>query len=205
MSGKETSESQNIFSFGGQEHQVAGILHPFILNPFAPWDFAKKTRFEVSRVVFWSLSCCKELKLTRKLFVGCTHHGILIQMQNINLQSSGIGRKQNFKIVFGFKSDTAILSFTFRFLSSPLVSLFLPHVFSFAGHLVGFILVGKALRKAFRILGLGERKDRWVVEQDFHGNFRVKITWFLMPFLQCPWLNCAYSGMVLKFSSLCTH
>ena len=107
-------------------------------------------------------------------------------MQNINLQSSGIGRKQNFKIVFGFKSDTAILSFTFRFLSSPLVSLFLPHVFSFAGHLVGFILVGKALRKAFRILGLGERKGRWVVEQDFHGNFRVKITWFLMPFLQCP-------------------
>ena len=133
MSGKETSESQNIFSFGGQEHQVAGILHPFILNPFAPWDFA------------------------------------------------------------------------FRFLSSPLVSLFLPHVFSFAGHLVGFILVGKALRKAFRILGLGERKGRWVVEQDFHGNFRVKITWFLMPFLQCPWLNCAYSGMVLKLSSLCTH
>ena len=52
--------------------------------------------------------------------------------------------------------------------------------------IVGFILVGKALRKAFRILGLGERKGRWVVEQDFHGNFRVKITWFLMPFLQCP-------------------
>ena len=43
--------------------------------------------------------------------------------------------------------------------------------------------MGKALRKAFRILGLGERKGRWVVEQDFHGNFRVKITWFfIMPF-----------------------
>ena len=25
--------------------------------------------------------------------------------------------------------------------------------------------------KAFRILGLNERKGRWVVEQDFHGNF----------------------------------
>ena len=25
--------------------------------------------------------------------------------------------------------------------------------------------------KAFRILGLDERKGRWVVEQDFHGNF----------------------------------
>ena len=25
--------------------------------------------------------------------------------------------------------------------------------------------------KAFRILGLDERKGRWVEEQDFHGNF----------------------------------
>ena len=136
----------------------------------------------MSRVVFWSLSCFKELKLTRKPFAGRTHRGILIQMQNINLQSSGMRRKQNFKIVFGFKSDTAILTFTFRFLSSPLVSLLLPHGFSFAGHLVGFILVEKALRKAFRILGFGKRKGRWVVEKDFRGNFQVKITWFLMPF-----------------------
>ena len=85
-------------------------------------------------------------------------------------------RKQNCEIVFGFKSDTAVLTFTFRFLSSPLFSLLLPHFFSFAGHLVGFILVGKVFRKAFRILGLGERKGRWVVEQDFHGNFQVSVT-----------------------------
>ena len=50
--------------------------------------------------------------------------------------------------------------------------------FSLAGHLVGFILVGKVFRKAFRILGLDERKGRWVVEQDFHGNFQVNVTWF---------------------------
>ena len=86
-------------------------------------------------------------------------------------------RKQNFKIVLGFKSDTAVVTFTFRFLSS-LFSIFLPHYVSFAGHLVGFILVGKVFRKAFRILGLAERKGRWVVEQDFHGNFRVNVTWF---------------------------
>ena len=62
---------------------------------------------------------------------------------------------------FGFKSDTAVLTFTFRFLSFPLFSLFLPHLFfSLAGHLVGFILVGIVFRKAFRILGLGERKGR---------------------------------------------
>ena len=30
--------------------------------------------------------------------------------------------------------------------------------------------------KAFRILGLDERKDRWVLEQDFHANFLVNVT-----------------------------
>ena len=73
-------------------------------------------------------------------------------------------RKQNFEI------------FTF---SPPLFFRFSCLIFfSFAGHLVGFILVGKVFRKAFRILGLGERKGRWVVEQDFHGNFQVDVTWF---------------------------
>ena len=64
----------------------------------------------------------------------------------------------------------------FLVLSSPLFSLFLPHFFSLAGHLVCFILVGKVFRKAFRILTLDEMKGRWVVEQDFHGNFHVNVT-----------------------------
>ena len=50
--------------------------------------------------------------------------------------------------------------------------------FSFVGHLVGFILEGKVFRKAFRILGLDELRGRWVVEQDFLGNFWVNVTWF---------------------------
>ena len=75
-------------------------------------------------------------------------------MQNISLRSSGMHRKQNFE------------TFTFRFLSSLLFWLFLPDFFSLAGHLVGFILVGRVFRKAFRILGLDERKGRWVMEQD---------------------------------------
>ena len=70
----------------------------------------------VSRVVFWSLSCYNELKLTTNRFTGRTLHGLLIQMQNISLRSSGMRRKQNFEI-------------TFRFLSFPLFSLFLPHFF----------------------------------------------------------------------------
>ena len=44
--------------------------------------------------------------------------------------------------------------------------------------------MGKVFSKAFRILGLVERKGtpcRWVVEQDFHGNFQVNVT-FLFSF-----------------------
>ena len=86
-------------------------------------------------------------------------------------------------MIVWFKSDTAVLTFTFRFLSSLFFLLFLPHFFfSLAGHLVGFILVGRVFRKAFRILGLDERKGRWVVEQDFHGNFQVNVTWFFALF-----------------------
>ena len=93
------------------------------------WRFCRKLRFEASQVVFWSLSCYKELKLTTNRFTSRTLGGLLIQMQNISLRSSGMRRKQNFNIVFGFKSDTAVLTFTFRFLSSLLFSLFLPHFF----------------------------------------------------------------------------
>ena len=50
--------------------------------------------------------------------------------------------------------------------------------FSLARYLVGFILVGKVFWKAFKILGLVERKGMWVVKQNFHGPFRVNVTWF---------------------------
>ena len=42
--------------------------------------------------------------------------------------------------------------------------------------------MGRVFRKAFRILGLGERKGRWVMKQDFHGDFRVNVTWFFASF-----------------------
>ena len=115
-------------------------------------------------MVFWSLSFYKELKLTTNWFTGRTLCGLLIQMQNISLRSSGMRRKQNFEI-FTFSS-----TLFFRF--SCLI------FFSLAGHLVGFILVGRVFRKAFRILGLGESKGRWVMEQDF----QVNVTWFFASF-----------------------
>ena len=79
-------------------------------------------------------------------------------------------RKQNLEIVFEFKSDTAVLNFTFRFLSSPL--------FSFAEHLLGFILVGKVLRNAFTILRLGKRKGR-VWTKILMETFRAMLYVFL--------------------------
>ena len=69
-----------------------------------------------------------------------------------------------------FFFSLSLLSYSFAFLAS--------FFFAFAGYLVGFILVGKVLGKAFRILGLDERKGRWVVTQDFRGNFQVNVTWF---------------------------
>ena len=54
--------------------------------------------------------------------------------------------------------------------------------FSLAWHLVGFILVGRVFRKAVRILGSGERKGRWAMEQDFHGDFQVNVMWFFASF-----------------------
>ena len=125
-----------------------------------PWKFRQTMCFEASQAVFWSPSCYRELKLTTKSFTGCMLCGLLTQMQNISLQSLVMHRKQNLNFF------------------PPLFSLFLPHFFTFAKHLAGFILEGKVFRKAFRILELDERKGRWVVEQDFHGNFLVNVTWF---------------------------
>ena len=82
----------------------------------SPLEVLPKNAFEASRT---------------KLFTGCTLRSLLIQMQNIGLQSARIGRRQNFVIIFGFKSDRAVLTFTFHFLSSLLFSLSLPHLFSF--------------------------------------------------------------------------
>ena len=91
------------------------------INLFAPGDFAEK---RILKLVKWfSGHCCAIW------FTGRTLCGLLIQMQNISLRSSGMRRKQNLEIVFGFKSDTAVFTFTFRFLSSLLFLLFLPHFF----------------------------------------------------------------------------
>ena len=103
-------------------------------------------------------------------------------MQNISLQSSGMLRKQNFEIVLGLKVTQQSWLLLCAF-SPPLFFRFSCVIFfSLAGHLVGFVLVGRVFRKAFRISGLGERKSRCSMEQDFHGDFQVNVTWFFASF-----------------------
>ena len=98
---------------------------------------------ETRRAVFWSLSGCQEIKHAAKPFTGPALGGLLISL--------GIRRKQSSE---GFNSDIAVLTISFRFLSSPLLSLFLP-CFFFTGHLqlAGFILARKVFGKAFRMKG----------------------------------------------------
>ena len=92
-------------------------------------------------------------------------------MQNISLRSSGMRRKQK----LGLTQQFWLLLFAFL----------LPSFFAFLASFFFFCLAfsrlhfgGKAFRKAFRISGLDERKGRWVVEQDFHGNFQLNVKRF---------------------------
>ena len=95
----------------------------------------------------------------------CSAGALRRQSSTISLRSSGMRRKQNFEISLYF-----LLTSFFAFLAS-----FFSSCWAFS---IGFILVGKVVRKAFRILLLYEGKGRCVVEQDFHGNFQVNVTWF---------------------------
>ena len=63
------------------------------LSPFAPGNFAGK---HVLKLVEQFSDHCRamELKLNTKLITGRTLCGLLIQMQNISLRSSGKPRKQ---------------------------------------------------------------------------------------------------------------
>ena len=73
-------------------------------------------------------------------------------------------------------TEYKISAFSFNFFSVPFLLLFLPHSFSFAGHLIGLISVGKVFGKAFRILQFDERKFRWVQNLYFRGNFYGNVT-----------------------------
>ena len=78
-------------------------------------------------------------------FPSCTLRGLFSQVQNKRLQSSACAESKISQ------------NFSFRFPR-------LIYSFQLAGHLVGFILVGRVSEKPFIILELGAQKGRWVME-----------------------------------------
>ena len=57
---------------------------------------------------------------------------------------------------------------------------FFPIFSPFAGHLLGFSLVGKGFADAPRFVKLFEKKYEWLVEQNSHCNFLINLTCFLL-------------------------
>ena len=112
-------------------------------------EILSKNELEASRGVFWSLSCYKELnKLTTKPFTGRTLRGLLIQMQ-IKLPCK-VRACQESKIL-GLKIDTAILNFTFPFLSSSDFFRFSCLIFFFCWAFNRLHFGGKSLYNSFKL------------------------------------------------------
>ena len=107
---------------------------------------------------------------------------------------------------------------------------FLLHFFFFCWAFSRRHFKGKDFRQAFRILELHERKGRWIVEQDVHGNFQVNVTWFFAFFLgaldwivlivvwferslhsaqvsgqSCPWPLTLISIQAVEGTCICSH
>ena len=68
---------------------------------------------------------------------------------------------------------TAVLNFSFEFLSCPLLSLFFCTIFLFCWAFSELHFGGESLK----LLGLEERKGNGT-RVDFNGNFRVNVIWF---------------------------
>ena len=117
-----------LLSFSTRKHKsmTSRVFFLNFFNPFAPGDF------EASRVVFWSLSCYKELKPTKKSVYRWYTSWPSDPHAKYQFAKFRHAQKAKFRDL-GFKSDTAVLTFTFRFLSSPRFSLFLPHFFFLLG------------------------------------------------------------------------
>ena len=140
------------------------LLQKLLFYPFAPGDVAEKLKSFLITV----------LLLRAKTYHKAGYRSYTSQPSDpdvkCQLANPKFGHAQRAKL-----RDTAVLTFTFLFLFlflflSILSSFFFlaSLFFSLGGHLGGFILMAKVFRKAFKILGLYERKGRWEMEQDFH-------------------------------------
>ena len=148
------------------------MLRQVDFNPFAPGDFAGK---RLLKLVEWLSGHCraiKSYKLPQRRLQVVHFAAFWSRCKILACEVRACVESKN----FGF--DTAVLTSTFRFLSSPLFCfsclIFFPCLAFNRLH-----FGGKGFRKALRNSGLDERKGRWVLEQDFHGNFQLNVTRFL--------------------------
>ena len=123
---------------------------------------------------FWSLS--SGFLVTVVLLRAKTYHKSICRSYT-SRPSDSVAKYQ--LVRFGHAQKAKLgLDFYFSLSLLPSFFAFLASFFFFCWAFSRLYFGGKVFRKAFRILGLGERKGRWVVEQDFHGNFQVSVTWF---------------------------
>ena len=131
-----------------------------------------------SQGVFWSLLCYKELKLTMKPFTGRTLCSLFDPDAKYYLVKFGHAQAAKFLdslLVYKWHRG---LDFYFLLSLLPSFFAFLASFFSFAGHLVGFILVRKAFGKALiRILRLDERKGTCTIAKVMVINISTIGAW----------------------------
>ena len=159
---------------------------------------------KASRAVFWSLFSYKELKRITKPFSGHALCCFLIGDEKI--LACKVWECEESKILrylLGLKVTQEFWLFCFA-LSPTLFFYFSCLIFSFTGHLVGFISVGMVFLG--KLLRLDEEKvlvgGYWnKIAHNFWVNVTIMNFWF---FLWSPWLNHALSRMVWKISSSCT-
>ena len=84
-------------------------------NPFTPGNVAQNCFLKLIKLFSGHCLATKSQNAVCELR---TSQSLLFQMQCISFQHLIMLRKQNFKLVFRFKSETAVLTFIFRFLSS---------------------------------------------------------------------------------------
>ena len=94
--------------------------------------------FEASQAIFRSLS--NRILFVQNVVYKSSTRLAFVPDAKLQLLKFGHAQKESF---------AAPSSFTFRFLSSLLLLLFFP-LFSFVGHLLGFLLVGKGFAKRSR-------------------------------------------------------
>ena len=128
------------------------------MGPVARWNFT------LDVTVVTGQPCCLVHSFPRvRPHTGRKLCGLLNQMQNISLRSSCTRRMQNFEFL-GLKVSQQSWLLPFALFPPFFFSLVLTHFYSLARHLVDFIWWEEFEWKTFIILGLKERKGRWVMD-----------------------------------------